>query len=178
VASDVVLNDLKSLIETSNKALKGDLSKSKLKELEDQIHNKKIELHNYNLLALKAINHIASAGVSQYADHGLLLRKAFDEISLPKLSDFLLLKLDTLKNQEEEINTIVERILHIRETKSQERLELLVASISILQILPTVDAIYQIFFVGTLPNIEYFIVLFISITIIVGCLIFFIKLKK
>ena len=166
IASDHVVDDLRDTIQMATRTLKGKLSEQQMKDIENMIQDRKIEMQNYNILSINAIDHVASAGVSQYADHSLLLRRVFEKIHLLEIIDFLMSKLDTLKTLGEDLNGVITQFVALKEEESSKRLETLLAILGLLQIIPTVDAIYNAFFSENEPSFQYWIVLASSLGIL------------
>jgi hypothetical protein len=115
-----------------------------LDDLESEVHDMHLNVQRFGALALSALDHVNSATVSQYADHSLLLRKAFASISLPELTNDLQNKVKYLSEGQQALTEVIQRIQDYKESKRQTLLNILVASLGVIQLVIVLDVIFKI----------------------------------
>lgn len=181
-SSDQIIFHLQDTIERTNIIFKDE----KLKENEaildiitDKIELNKEELRNYGILAESVVDHVASAGVSQYADHSKLLYRAFHETGTHELVRILREKIVSLNNLEESVDDIITDIRDQREKESDEKMNLLLFILSVLSVVSTIDFFYRLFAEPpTPPSLSYYIVFAIGLFILFIFWLGYYKIKK
>jgi acetoin utilization deacetylase AcuC-like enzyme len=126
--SDDELSALHRTLTQAGRAAEGDGSlgqaegERRLSEAENEIHRANLRMQEFRMLALAAVDHVKSAGVSAYADHGLLLRLAFEATMLPDMVCTLQEKVRELNAGQAATGAVIQRNRDRRELE-RERVE-------------------------------------------------------
>jgi hypothetical protein len=114
--------------------------KTHLKELKI----KRMEIQRHRVLTISILEHAVSIGVSQYADHGLLLKRAFEETGVIQIIDRLQDRTERLATIQEDITNSMVDLKASQEELSAQQLNLLLLILTSVQMVVVVDVIYRI----------------------------------
>jgi hypothetical protein len=104
---------------------------------------KRTMIQKHRALTISVLEHAASIGVSQYADHGLLLKQVFNEIRLVEMIERLQDRIEGLSATQEGITIVMDDIKNQQEQISRQRLDLLLFILTIISIFGTVELVYK-----------------------------------
>lgn len=119
------------------------LSKEKLEEEFKGLIEARAKVQKHRTLTIGMLEHAISIGVSQYADHGLLLKRAFEEIGVTGMIDRLQDRIDGLSATQEGITVVMEDLKARQEQVTQQRLNLLLFILTVIQIVQSFDVVYS-----------------------------------
>ncbi len=159
------------------------LDDAKLDDFEHKVYNMHLDVQKFGALALTALDHVNSATVSQYADHALLLRKAFSSLSMPELTNDLQIKIQNLTSGQQAMTAVIQRIQNQRTKKreDQERkrlnlMNVLLVLLGAIQCVMVFDVIYEIWTGNTKGTEKELFINLISIAVI--AILFYLANRK
>jgi hypothetical protein len=115
-----------------------------LEAKETLIYDRNLEAHHDAILAMSAIEHMESACVSPYSDHGMLLRRAFEAMRMPEVGRTLEKRVGDLVAGQETTATLVQRIQETREKKKMDLMNNILLVIAILQSIQIIQIVVKI----------------------------------
>lgn len=144
------------------------LEKKKLDQQYEGLIAKREEVQRHRMLTISILEHAVSMGVSQYADHGLLLKRAFNETGIIQIIDRLQDRTDAMVAIQEGITVDMEELKSRQNQVSQQRLNLLLLILTGIQLVVVLDVIFKVAREGSLNLFVFFLSVLISFGIIWG----------
>jgi hypothetical protein len=141
---------LKDEVSRLNKAVLAGRAKKKLTKADleaqcDALVEKQTRLQWQRTLTIGILEHANSIMTSQYADHGLLLKRAFHETGITRMVEQLQEMLQHLVSIQEGFSVVLEDIQARRVKRNNERLSFFMSLLAIIQIVQSYDVVYNIF---------------------------------
>jgi len=119
-------------------------SREQIRQHYEDLVGKRAEVQRHRSLTMGMLEHAVSVGVSEYADHGLLLKNVFEETGTVAMIDRLQERIDGLSDTQEGITVVLDDLRARQEKISRQRLDLLLFLLTLVQIIQSVYLIYDV----------------------------------
>lgn len=100
--------------------LDSELSSRKMASLYDEIQGNTAAVQRFESSALSALDHVNAIGVSQYADHALLLKSTFHSANVTASLEALKEKLLKIKSLQKSSSFLIEHIQNVRQKQKDD----------------------------------------------------------
>jgi hypothetical protein len=133
-----------SLLDSDKEEKKSKDKRERIKQHYEELIEKRAEVQRHRSLTMGMLEHAVSIGVSEYADHGLLLKNVFEETGMVVMIDRLQERIEGLADTQEGITVVLEDLKARQDKISRQRLDLLLFLLTLVQIIQSVYLIYDI----------------------------------
>lgn len=134
------IRHLNTLLTTND----AEFGKDELKDRADELIEKRTKIQLHRTMVIGILEHANAVRASQYADHGLLLKHAFQETGILEMIRHLQDSIDGLSSIQEGFTIIMDTIVEKNRKKTQERMNLLLLIVALITIIPSYDIIVKI----------------------------------